>query len=125
MSYVGQPLKRVEDPRLITGKGLFVDDVKLPTMLYAAFHRSPHAHARIRSIDVSAARQAPGVVAVLTGNDIEGVLGAIPPRVLAEWEMDELHAPELPVLAKDKAFFVGQTVAVVVAQEGSTGGNVR
>jgi len=82
MSYVGQPLKRFEDPRLITGKGLFVDDVKLPTMLYAAFHRSPHAHARIRSIDVSAARQAPGVVAVLTGNDIEGVLGAIPWGVL-------------------------------------------
>ena len=117
MNYVGQPLKRFEDPRLITGKGLFVDDVKLPTMLYAAFHRSRHAHARIRSIDVSAARQAPGVVAVLTGNDLEGVLGDIPPRVLEEWEMDELNAPELPVLAKDKAFFVGQTVAVVVAQE--------
>ena len=100
MSYTGQPLKRFEDPRLMTGKGLFVDDVKLPGMLYASFHRSPHAHARIRSTDVSAARQAPGVVAVLTGDDIEGVLGDIPTRVLEEWEMDELNAPELPVLAK-------------------------
>ena len=64
MRYVGQPLKRFEDPRLITGKGLFVDDVKLPTMLYAAFHRSPHAHARIRSIDVSAALDVDGIVAI-------------------------------------------------------------
>jgi carbon-monoxide dehydrogenase large subunit len=117
MSYSGQPLKRIEDPRLVRGEGLFVDDVKLPGMLYASFLRSPHAHARLRSIEVEAARHLPGVVAVLTGEDIAGVLGDIPPRVLEEWEMDELQALGLPVLAQGKVFFVGQTVAVVVARE--------
>ena len=63
VSYVGQPLKRFEDPRLITGQGSFVDDMKLPGMLHACVLRSPHAHARIRSIDVSAARDLPGVPA--------------------------------------------------------------
>ena len=117
MSYSGQPLKRMEDPRLVTGRGLFVDDVKRPGMLYASFLRSPHAHARLRSIEVAAARQLPGGVAVLTGDDIAGVLGDIPPRVLEEWEMDELQAPGLPIFAQGKVFFVGQTVAVVVARE--------
>ena len=66
MSYAGQPLKRFEDPRLVTGRGSYVDDVQLPGMLHAAVLRSPHAHARIRSIDASAARNLPGVVTVLT-----------------------------------------------------------
>ncbi len=116
MTYTGQALKRFEDPRLVTGMGVFVDDVKLPDMLYASFLRSPHAHARIRSIDASEARSMPGVVAVLIGEDIAGVLTEIPPRVLEEWEMDELQAPGLPTLAQGKVFFVGQTVAVVVAE---------
>jgi carbon-monoxide dehydrogenase large subunit len=60
----------VEDPRLVAGKGSFVDDIHLPHMLYASVLRSFHAHAFIRSIDVSAARSLPGVVAVLTGEDI-------------------------------------------------------
>ena len=92
MTYTGQALKRFEDPRLVTGMGVFVDDVKLPGMLYAGFLRSPHAHARIRAIDASEARSMPGVVAVLIGEDIAGVLTEIPPRVLEEWEMDELQA---------------------------------
>jgi len=116
MTYTGQALKRFEDPRLVTGMGVFVDDVKLPGMLYASFLRSPHAHARIRAIDASEARSMPGVVAVLIGEDIAGVLTKIPPRVLEEWEMDELQAPGLPTLAQGKVFFVGQTVAVVVAE---------
>ena len=116
MTYTGQALKRFEDPRLVTGMGVFVDDVKLPGMLYASFLRSPHAHARIRAIDASEARSMPGVVAVLIGEDIAGVLTEIPPRVLEEWEMDELQAPGLPTLAQGKVFFVGQTVAVVVAE---------
>ena len=69
MTYTGQALKRFEDPRLVTGMGVFVDDVKLPGMLYASFLRSPHAHARIRAIDASEARSMPGVVAVLIGED--------------------------------------------------------
>jgi hypothetical protein len=67
MSYSGQPLKRLEDPRLVTGNGSFVDGIRLPDILYAGVLRSPYAHARIRSIDVAAAGLLPGVVAVLTG----------------------------------------------------------
>ena len=116
MSYKGQSLKRFEDPRLVTGAGSYVDDMKLPDMLHAAVLRSPHAHARIRSIDTSAARRLPGVVAVLTGEDI-GELGEIPTQAMAgEWEVDEMNAPDQPVLARGKACYVGQTVAVVAAE---------
>src|SRR5438309_2148238 len=66
----GSSIKRREDPRLLTGKGVYVDDVKLPGTTYASFVRSPHAHARIRGIDSSAARKLPGVVAVYTGKDL-------------------------------------------------------
>ena len=68
--YFGQPIKRNEDPRLLTGRALFVDDVHLPGMLHVAFLRSDLAHARINSIDVSAARERPGVVAVYTAEDL-------------------------------------------------------
>ena len=117
MTYVGRPLKRFEDPRLVTGKGTYVDDIKRQDMVYASFVRSPHAHARIRSIDVSAARDMPGVVAVVTADDIASEVAPIPTRVIAEWEMDEMEVPDLPALAQSKVFFVGQPVAVVVAQE--------
>src|SRR2546429_7389967 len=69
----GKSIKRTEDPRFITGRGKYVDDLKLPGMTYAAFVRSPHAHARIKGIDVSAAKSHPGVVAVYTGKDMTGV----------------------------------------------------
>ena len=82
MSYSGQPLKRLEDPRLVTGNGSFVDDIRLSDMLYACVLRSPYAHARIRSIDVAAARLLPGVVAVLTGGDLAGVLRDLPTRAM-------------------------------------------
>ena len=118
MSYVGQPMKAFEDPKLITGRGSFVDDITLPDMLHAAVLRSPYAHARIRSVDVSAARTMPGVVAILTGADIAGVLPDIPTRAMTgERAMDELRPPEHPLLAKDKVCYVGQAVAVVVAHD--------
>src|SRR5206468_195408 len=69
----GKAIKRREDPRFITGRGQYVDDVKLPGMTYAAFVRSQHAHAKIRRIDASAALKHPGVVAVFTGKDMTGV----------------------------------------------------
>ena len=95
-----------------------MDDIKLPDMLHAAVLRSPYAHARIRSIDVSAARNLPGVVAILTGADIAGVLPDIPTRAMTgERAVDELRPPEHPLLAKDKVCYVGQAVAVVVAQD--------
>ncbi len=69
---IGQPLRRKEDLRLLTGRGRYSDDVSLPGQAYAAILRSPHAHARIRSIDTAAARAMPGVLAVLTGADVAG-----------------------------------------------------
>src|SRR5438128_10353792 len=69
----GKSIKRREDPRFITGRGQYVDDLKLPGMTYAAFVRSPHAHARIRKIDAAAAKRHPGVVADFTGKDMTGV----------------------------------------------------
>src|SRR5436305_15347672 len=68
----GKSIKRREDPRFITGRGQYVDDLKLPGMTYAAFVRSPHAHARIKSIDVTQAKAHPGVVAIFTGKDMTG-----------------------------------------------------
>src|SRR5438067_10934907 len=68
--YVGQRMRRVEDPRLVKGIGTYVDDLRLPGLLHAVILRSPYAHARIAKIDTAAARALPGVVAVLTGADV-------------------------------------------------------
>ena len=114
-TYVGRPLKRFEDPRLVTGQGAFVDDLRLPGMLHAVVLRSPHAHARLLSLDAASARALPGVAAVLTASDIAGAVRDIPPRPTRE--LEGLHVPEHPVLARDKVCYVGQPVAVVVAQD--------
>jgi carbon-monoxide dehydrogenase large subunit len=118
MSYAGQPLKRFEDPKLVAGRGSYVDDVQLPGMLYAAVLRSPHAHARIRSIDASAARHLPGVVTVLTGADTAGVLNDVPTRAMTgDLSVAEMKLVEQPVLAQGKVCYVGQPVAIVVARD--------
>ncbi|MCH8958816.1 MAG: 3-oxoacid CoA-transferase subunit A [Proteobacteria bacterium] len=118
MSYIGQPVKRFEDAPLVTGKGSFVDDITLPNMLHAAVLRSDHAHALVRSVDVSRARNLPGVVAVLTAADIEGVLGDLPARhMILDGPDDEMNPPQHPLLAKDKVCYVGQAVAIVVAED--------
>ena len=108
-------MKRVEDARFIRGQGNYVDDVNLPGMLHSAILRSPFAHARIKSIDVSAAQALPGVVAVLTGKDLE----AIPrPSLLGDnfaW-MPTLSYDTQAVLATDKVRFQGQEVAYVIAE---------
>ena len=118
MSYTGQPFKRLEDERLVTGRGSYVDDLKLPGLLHASFLRSPHAHARIVSIDMSRARSQPGVLAVLSGEDTAGVLRDIPSTTsVAEWNVELLKVPEIPALARSKVYFVGQAVAVVVASD--------
>src|SRR5262245_22246662 len=116
----GKSIKRREDPRFITGRGRYVDDLKLPGMTYAAFVRSPHSHARIRSIDVSQAKAHPGVVAVFTGKDMAGV-NSLPcgwdlrkakniPGVIQDLAM----VPQRP-LTGDVARHVGEPVAVVIA----------
>src|SRR4029453_10812187 len=76
--YVGKPIKRTEDPRLIQGLGHYVDDIKLADTLSVAFLRSPYAHAKITALDVEAARSAPGVVAVFTGEDVRDRVGYVP-----------------------------------------------
>ena len=107
--WVGQPLKRVEDPRLLTGRGVFVADLPLKEPYAAAILRSPHAHARIRSIDTSAAMDAPGVAGVITGAD---VLAHTQPFAVG------VEAPvKYYCLATDKARFVGEPVAVVIARD--------
>ncbi|HWQ17266.1 MAG TPA: glyceraldehyde dehydrogenase subunit alpha [Sulfolobales archaeon] len=113
--HIGKPVKRKEDPRLITGRGLYVDDIKLPGMLYAAFVRSPYPHAKIKSIDASRAQKIPGVVGVFTGNDLRGKIGPIP----TGWMLTgaDLKVPEWPAVSYDRVRFVGEIVAVVVAQD--------
>jgi len=113
--YTGASIKRSEDPRILTGRGRYVDDIKLPGMLHAAFVRSPLAHGRVLAVDVSAAQALPGVVAVLTGADLEEI--TVPGQ-------DPLFAmmsgggpmPEYSLLATDKVRFAGDPVAVVVAE---------
>jgi aerobic carbon-monoxide dehydrogenase large subunit len=113
--YVGASIKRSEDPRILTGMGRYVDDIKLPRMLHAAFVRSPMAHARLLSVDVSAARELPGVVAVLTGADLEAMTVPGPDPLLAFFA-GPWPTPEFSLLATDKVRFVGDPVAVVVAE---------
>ncbi|NQW18857.1 MAG: molybdopterin-dependent oxidoreductase [Chloroflexi bacterium] len=113
MTLVGESVKRIEDPRLITGKGTYVADVTLPGMLYMTVVRSPHGHANIKNIDVSAATSYPGVVAAFTGADIAEQLGSLP----VGWVLDEdMKQPPHPPLAVDKVRIVGDAVAVVVAE---------
>lgn len=108
--YVGKRIKRTEDPRLIKGLGHYVDDVNLPDMLYVAFVRSVYAHARLKSVDVSEAAHAPGVVAVYTGKDTAGI-GPVPCGAA----LPGLKVPPHKVLATDKVYFVGHPIAAVVA----------
>ena len=117
-SYLGQPLNRFEDPRLLQGQGAFVDDLRLPDTLHAHAVRSPHASARIISVDAAAAMSAPGVVMVLTGEDIRGILGDVPTRSMeGERAVEEMRAVEHPVLARKRVCYVGQAVAMVVAND--------
>ncbi len=110
--YVGQRLKRTEDPRLIKGLAHYVDDVRLPDTLHVVFVRSIYAHARLAGIDVSEAKRVPGVVAVYTGKDI-GKVGPVPCAAA----LPDLKVPDYRVLATDKALFVGHPIAAVVATD--------
>ncbi len=111
--YVGQRVKRTEDPRLIKGLAHYVDDIKLPDTLYVSFVRSVYAHARLNNIDPSEALKAPGVVAVYTGKDVADKIGPVP----CASALPDLKVPDYRVLAKDKVFFVGHPIAAVVATD--------
>ncbi|MEW5960897.1 MAG: xanthine dehydrogenase family protein molybdopterin-binding subunit, partial [Chloroflexota bacterium] len=116
--YVGQRITRNEDPRLLTGQALFVDDVHLPGMLHAAFLRSDYAHARILSIDVAAARQRPGVVAVYTAADMGDFWKPGPLLVPAPTSVPGavFHKRTQIPLVKDKARHMGEPIALVIAE---------
>src|SRR5260370_4524170 len=114
---IGASVKRREDIRFITGKGHYVDDVNRPGQAYAYFVRSPHAHATIDKIDASAALKAPGVVAVLTGVDIaaDKVGGLICGWMIHSKDGSPMKAGAHPALAQGKVRYVGDHVAVVIA----------
>ena len=114
---IGASVKRKEDIRFITGKGRYVDDINRPGQAYAYFLRSPHAHATIDKIDASAALKAPGVVAIFTGDDIaaDKVGGLICGWMIHSKDGSPMKAGAHPALAQGKVRYVGDHVAVVIA----------
>ena len=109
LRWIGQSMKRVEDPRLLTGKGRYIDDIALPNMAHAAVLRSPYAHARIKSIDTSRAQRLPGVVLVMTGKEVAEVTG--PTATFSSPPVAQR------CVALDKVRHVGEAVAAVVAED--------
>ena len=118
MTYIGAPVKRLEDYRFITGQGTYTDDINRPGQLYAYILRSPHANARIAGIDTSAAVSAPGVVAVYTGKDMAAdTVGGLP----CGWQVHSkdgspMVEPPHPPLVTDQVRHVGDQVAAVIAE---------
>ncbi|MEO0894817.1 MAG: xanthine dehydrogenase family protein molybdopterin-binding subunit [Bacteroidota bacterium] len=115
-NYIGQPVKRVEDKRFITGKGKYTDDIVLPNMTFAYILRSPYAHATINGIDISEAMAMDGVVAIYTGNDIPEAVAGVP----CGWQVnfkngDTMKEPPHPLLVRRKVRHVGDGVAMIIA----------
>ena len=110
----GSGIRRREDPRLITGAATYTDDYTLPDMVHMVLLRSPHAHARIKRIDTTRAKAAPGVVAVFIGTDVEGALNPMPCAWLVP--NSNLKVAGYPCIAKDMVRYVGDIVAAVVAE---------
>jgi aerobic carbon-monoxide dehydrogenase large subunit len=117
-SPIGQSLKRREDYRFLTGAGNYTDDVVLPGQTYGVFLRSPYAHARIKSIDTGKAAKAPGVVQIFTGADLaQAKVGGLPCGwLIHNKDGSPMKEPPHPVLAQDKVRYVGDQVALVVAE---------
>src|SRR5246127_3985599 len=115
---IGASVVRQEDRRFTTGKGRYVDDIKLQGMTHAQFIRSPHAHAKVKSIDSSAAMKMPGVVGVLTGQEIvDDKVG----NLICGWSISSKDGSPMkmgawPAMAPETVRFVGQAVAVVIAE---------
>src|SRR5450432_2600613 len=110
--FVGQSVVRVEDGRILTGRGRYMDDIVLPGMLEGAFLRSDVGHARIASVDAEDARSMPGVVAIITAAELEGVVS--PLQIPAE--IPNYLRPVFRALADDKVRYAGDPVAFVVAE---------
>jgi aerobic carbon-monoxide dehydrogenase large subunit len=118
MNYIGASVKRKEDYRFLTGAGNYTDDVALPHQTYASFVRSPHAHAKIRSIRKDKALKAPGVVAIFTGDDLAASkVGGLPCGwLITDVNGQPMKEPPHPCLAQGKVRYVGDHVAVVIAE---------
>jgi aerobic carbon-monoxide dehydrogenase large subunit len=111
---IGKPRARKEDARLVTGQTMWTDNVRLPGMVHVCYVRSPMAHARIRSVDVSAARSAPGVIAAFSGADFAAEQGSLP----CAWPVTpDIIIPAHPPMATDEVRYVGEIVACVVARD--------
>src|ERR1700720_3375312 len=113
---IGTSVLRKEDKRFLTGAGQFTDDVNQHNQTYAYFLRSPHAHAKIRSIDTSKAKSAPGVAAVFTGGDLTGVNGLPCGWLITGTDGQPMKEPPHPILAQGKVRYVGDGVALVIAE---------
>lgn len=112
-SYIGRPMERVEDLRMVRGRGTYVADVNRPDQLYAVILRSSIAHGKIKSIDATKALELPGVHSVLTGKDLGEAIPRIPLRLQPLPELERFHQP---TLADEKVRYVGEPVAVVIAE---------
>ena len=115
---IGQPVRRVEDFRFITGSGQYTDDIDRPGQTYAVFVRSPHAHATIRSIEIAAAAKAPGVLGIFTGKELaaDKIGGLICGWMIHSKDGSPMKAGVHPALATEKVRYVGDHVAVVIAE---------
>ena len=113
---IGQSVERKEDYRFVTGAGQYTDDIVLPRQTYAAFVRSPHAHANLRSLDTAAARAAPGVLGVYTAKDLANVGGVPCGWLIHSIDGTPMKEPKHPILAEDKVRHVGDPIALIVAE---------
>ena len=116
MNFIGQSIRRKEDVRFLTGAGQYTDDVNPPHHTHAHFLRSPHAHAKIGKIDLSKAKSAPGVVAIYTAADLTGVNGLPCGWLITGSDGQPMKEPPHPVLAQGKVRYVGDGVAMVIAE---------
>jgi carbon-monoxide dehydrogenase large subunit len=117
LPHIGESLKRKEDYRFLTGAGQYTDDITLANQAYAVFVRSPHAHALVKGIDLAAAKAMPGVVEIFTGKDIDGKMGGLPCGwLINNPDGSPMKEPPHPILAIGKVRYVGDHVAMVVAE---------
>ncbi len=114
--FIGKAVERKEDYRFLTGAGQYTDDVTLPHQTYGYFLRSPHAHAKIRSVNTAAALKSPGVLGIFTGKDLAGIGGLPCGWLITSIDGTPMKEPKHPVLAEDKVRYVGDQVALVVAE---------
>src|SRR5687768_2085113 len=116
-SLIGARVERKEDYRFLTGSGTYTDDVSLHGQTYAWFLRSPHAHAALKRIDCARAKAAPGVVAIYTGADLPDAVGGLPCGwLITDVNANPMKEPKHPLLAQGKVRYVGDHVAVVIAE---------